>query len=219
MAQWNLAAKGRNDFADMVEPLTDEQWQQRSLCEAWTAHGVLAHLTSFVETGIFSFFGHMVKNRFDFDKVSVSMTDERSERSAADLIASLRANAAKSSPLPMFPERLTVSDTAIHTQDVPTSTGSPGIVGRQGTTHRAGVRHHRQDGNDAGQPQADRGGEPAGDRPRLEFRRRARDLRSGRGHPHGSGRSAGARRAVRGRARPLAMTVAVSPRRSRPDPR
>ena len=128
MAQWNLAAKGRNDFADMVEPLTDEQWQQRSLCEAWTAHGVLAHLTSFVETGIFSFFGHMVKNRFDFDKVSVSMTDERSERSAADLIASLRANAAKSSPLPMFPERLTVSDTAIHTQDVRRPLGLPGSL-------------------------------------------------------------------------------------------
>lgn len=128
MAQWNLAAKGRNDFADMVEPLTDEQWQQRSLCDAWTAHGVLAHLTSFVETGIFSFFGHMIKNRFDFDKVSVSMTDERSERSTADLIASLRAKAAKSSPLPMFPERLTVSDTAIHTQDVRRPLGLPGSL-------------------------------------------------------------------------------------------
>ncbi|MGB5759606.1 MAG: maleylpyruvate isomerase family mycothiol-dependent enzyme [Acidimicrobiales bacterium] len=128
MAQWNLAAKGRNDFADMVEPLTDEQWQQRSLCDAWTAHGVLAHLTSFVETGIFSFFGHMIKNRFDFDKVSVSMTDERSERSTADLIASLRAKATKSSPLPMFPERLTVSDTAIHTQDVRRPLGLPGSL-------------------------------------------------------------------------------------------
>ncbi len=128
MAQWMLAAKARTDFTDMIEPLTEEQLQQQSLCDAWTAHGVLAHLTSFVETGLFGFFGHMIKNRFDFDKVSVSMTNELSAWSTADLIASLRANAAKSAPLPMFPEQLTVSDAAIHTQDVRRPLGLPGSL-------------------------------------------------------------------------------------------
>ncbi|MGI9597349.1 MAG: maleylpyruvate isomerase family mycothiol-dependent enzyme [Acidimicrobiales bacterium] len=118
MAQWNLAAKARNDFADMIEALSAEQLDEQSLCGAWTAHGVLCHLTSFVETGGFGLFTAIAKAGFDFDKASVAMVDKRIGRSTADLTASLRANATKSAPLPTFPEELTVADVAIHTQDI-----------------------------------------------------------------------------------------------------
>ena len=76
MATWELAAKARNEFADMIEALTAELLHEHSLCHEWTAHGVLAHLTSFVETGLFEFFGTRVKSGFNFDKASVSMTNK-----------------------------------------------------------------------------------------------------------------------------------------------
>ncbi|MDH3679512.1 MAG: maleylpyruvate isomerase family mycothiol-dependent enzyme [Acidimicrobiia bacterium] len=118
MATWELAAKARQDFADMIDGLSAQQLDEQSLCEEWTAKEVVAHLTSFVETGGFGLFTEMVKNRFDFTKVSAAMVDKRKDRSVADLTGSLRQHATKSAPLPTFPEELTVGDVAIHTQDV-----------------------------------------------------------------------------------------------------
>lgn len=118
MATWELAAKARQDFADMIDELSAEQLEEQSLCTEWTVKEVVAHLTSFVETGGFGLLGGMIKARFDFEKVSAAMVDKRSDRSVADLTASLRRQATKSAPLPTFPEGLTVSDVAIHTQDV-----------------------------------------------------------------------------------------------------
>lgn len=118
MAEWTRAAQARNAFADMIESLTPEQMRQTTLCEAWDAHGVLAHLVTFAEITLPNLFGNLVKAGFDFDKAAVAMAAKRQERSVEDLVASLRANAAKSAPMPGFPEELTLGDAMIHTQDV-----------------------------------------------------------------------------------------------------
>jgi len=128
MATWELAGKARSDFADMIEPLTPEQLQEQSLCTAWTAQGVLAHVTSFVETGAFGFVGALAKSGFNFDKGSIIMADQQLERPVSDVLASLRRNAAKSAPMPGFPEAMTVSDVAIHTQDVRRPLALPGTL-------------------------------------------------------------------------------------------
>lgn len=118
MSSWNLAAKARSDFADMIEGLTPEQLDEESLCAEWTARGVLSHVTSFPETGFPAFFATLVRSGFDFDKVSIRMANKQLARPVGDVLSALRAGATKSSALPMFPEELTVSDVAIHTQDV-----------------------------------------------------------------------------------------------------
>ncbi len=128
MATWELAGKARRDFADMIEALTPDQLQQQSQCGAWTAEGVLAHIASFVETGFGGFVGTMVKSRFDFDKVSVSMANTQLQRSVPEVLASLRSQATKSAAMPMFPEEMTVTDIAIHTQDVRRPLGLPGAL-------------------------------------------------------------------------------------------
>jgi uncharacterized protein (TIGR03083 family) len=118
MGQWELASKARHDFADMMDGCSAEQLGQSTFCAKWNAHEVLAHLTGFVETSGPGLFGNLLKAGFNFDKASVAMVNKRSGRSVADLGASLRAKGAKTAPLPGFPEELTVSDVAIHTQDV-----------------------------------------------------------------------------------------------------
>ena len=125
---WDLAAKARNDFADMVEGLTPEQLAAPTLCPEWDAKGVLAHLVMFVELGAFGFLGTIAKHRFDFDKAWIAASAQRHTRSTDDLIAALRDNAGKSAPLPGFPEELTVADVAIHTQDVRRPLGLDGSL-------------------------------------------------------------------------------------------
>ncbi len=128
MAMWETAGKVRNDFADMIEELDAEQLQQQSLCAEWTAQGVLAHVTSFVETGFLSFMGTMIGSGFDFDNASQKMADRQLKRPVPDVIGSLRTKATKSADLPMFPEEMTVSDVTIHTQDVRRGLGLDGSL-------------------------------------------------------------------------------------------
>ncbi len=128
MATWQHAAKARNDFADMIEQLTPDELGRPSFCAEWSARGVLAHVTSFVETGTVAFVITMVKNRFDFDRVSVDMANTQLARPVADVLVSLRANASKSAAMPMFPEAMTVTDVAIHTQDVRRPLGLDGTL-------------------------------------------------------------------------------------------
>ena len=126
MASWDLAGTARNDFADMVESMSEDQLEQQTLCGEWDAKGVLAHLVMFVELGAFGFVGQMIKYRFDFDKAWVANAAVRRQRPTSDLVATLRNNATKPAPLPGFPEGLTVADVAIHTQDVRRPLGLPG---------------------------------------------------------------------------------------------
>lgn len=128
MATWELAAKARTDFADLIEQLDESQLDESTLCAEWTPRGVLGHVTSLVETGVFGLFGTMVRNGFNFDKVSIVMANKQQGRPVADVIASLRTKAAKSAVLPMFPEHMTVADVAIHTQDVRRPLGLEGAL-------------------------------------------------------------------------------------------
>lgn len=118
MAEWARAGAARNEFADMIARLRPEQLEQQSLCDAWTARGVLCHVTGFVETGALGMIGGMFKSGFNFDKMSISMADKQLARPVGDVIATLRAKAAQSALMPGFPEEMTMADVAIHTQDV-----------------------------------------------------------------------------------------------------
>ncbi len=126
MATWEIARKARTDFADMIDSLSEEQLGQGTLCGEWDAKGVLSHLVMFTELGAFGFFTTIAKHRFNFDKAWIAAAAERHKRPVQDLVATLREKAAASAPLPGFPEALTVTDVAIHTQDVRRPLGLPG---------------------------------------------------------------------------------------------
>lgn len=115
---WNRAGEARRNFADMVEGLSDEQLAQQTLCNEWDARGVLGHVTAFVENPLPKFMGIVAMSGFNFDKATLKMAKTQSDRPIADVLASLRSKADQGSPMPMFPEELTMTDTAIHTQDV-----------------------------------------------------------------------------------------------------
>ena len=118
MAQWNQAAKARGEFIEMYESLSESQRQEASLCDGWSAEGVMFHLASFVETSAFGFVKHMAKGAGNFDKVSKNMVDEQAARAKGESLAALKAKAAKGAPMPGFPEVMTTADVVIHTQDV-----------------------------------------------------------------------------------------------------
>lgn len=123
-----MAAKVRRDFADMVEGLDDAQLDGPTLAGHWTARDILGHLVFIAEMKLPSFFLSMAKAGFSYDKMADLQARKYAERPLDDLLASLRANAAKSAPMPGFAEMVTVNDVAIHTQDVRRPNNLPGTL-------------------------------------------------------------------------------------------
>lgn len=125
-APWTLAAKARNDFADLIESLTDEQLEQPTLCKGWTPVEVLGHLVFVVEMKMPSFMLSMAKAGFNYDKMADRAARKNAEAGAADLVRRLREGASNPAPMPGFVEMIPVGDVAVHTQDVRRPLGLPG---------------------------------------------------------------------------------------------
>lgn len=148
MAEWHQAAKGRLHFLEMIDGLTEGELDQQSLCDQWTARGVLCHITSFVETSAGGFIKMLFTSGFDFEKGSMAMADTQLARPLEEVKASLRSNASKSAPLPGFAEAMTTTDLTIHTQDVRRPLGLPGALDEAAlhsalqflTTHKAATQ-------------------------------------------------------------------------------
>jgi uncharacterized protein (TIGR03083 family) len=116
--EWELAGRARLDFADLVEGLDDDQWADETLCPGWTPQHVLGHLVWHTELTVPSLVGAMVRSRFDFAKAADRAASELANRPRVDLIAALRERANNKPSIPGLPETGSVTDTAIHTQDI-----------------------------------------------------------------------------------------------------
>lgn len=128
---WNLAAKARNDFADLVESVGEDRMGETTLSDPWTVKHVLAHLVFIVEMKMPSFMLSMAKAGFNYDKMADRVARDlaaSTSTSTADLLARLRAGATNPAPMPGFAEMITVGDVAIHTQDVRRSLGLDGAL-------------------------------------------------------------------------------------------
>lgn len=125
-ATWTNAAAARTAFADLVEPVAADRSDAATLCGDWTVHQVTGHLVSFVDVGLGGFFLNMAKHRFDYDRAADTLARRQGERPMAELLGVLRAEAGKSSAMPMFPESMTVLDVVVHTQDVRRGLGLDG---------------------------------------------------------------------------------------------
>ncbi len=115
---WDRVAGQRREFADMVEGLTPGQAARPSLCGHWTVHQVVGHLASFVDVPFPTFVLNIARARLDYDRAADRMATALAERPVGDLAAALRTKATTQAAIPLFPAEMTLTDVAIHTQDV-----------------------------------------------------------------------------------------------------
>ncbi len=126
MAEWNTLAKVRQDFADMLDGLSDEQLAAQSLCDKWRVVDVAGHLVSMLETSPMALVKGMAKNRNDPDAWFAQMAIDFGDKGAPFLSGSLREHAWKK--LRPFSEASLVADAAVHTQDVRRPLGLDGAL-------------------------------------------------------------------------------------------
>lgn len=124
--EWELAGRARIGFAEMAADLDEGQWATETLCPGWTPHDVLAHLVWHTELTVPSLLMAMARSGFDFGKAAGRAASELAKRPRDQLLADLRSRADKKSSIPGAPESGSVTDTAIHTQDVRRALGLSG---------------------------------------------------------------------------------------------
>jgi uncharacterized protein (TIGR03083 family) len=114
---FTMIADERRLTADMLDNLTDEQWNTESLCTGWRVREVASHLVMPFSLSVPGMMLKLIANRFDLDKVSDRWArDDR--RTGAELASSLRSNAEHRFTPPGLGPEAPLTDIVVHTQDM-----------------------------------------------------------------------------------------------------
>jgi uncharacterized protein (TIGR03083 family) len=123
-----LATAERRDLADYLDTLSEEQWEQPSLCPGWAVRDVVGHLPSYDELGWPAVLALFARSRFSLARCN-QVGVERSRRlSTEQLVARLRAHAVPRGITAIFGSAIALTDGVIHHQDIRRALGHPRTV-------------------------------------------------------------------------------------------
>ena len=100
---WDVAAKARLDFADVLADLSEEQLTASTFCEQWNALEVGGHVASFIEMSLPTMLFSMVKAGFNIDKAWAANGRKYSAQGVDGIVQTIRTNPAKKSAVKHSP--------------------------------------------------------------------------------------------------------------------
>ncbi len=118
MDTWPGLADERRAIADLLESLTPEQWQVRTLCSAWDVHAMAAHLAvscTFTRTEVLR---TLIPARGSAARFGLLMTERRLGQTPAELVAVLRERAEVRRAPPIVGRLGPYTDALVHHQDI-----------------------------------------------------------------------------------------------------
>lgn len=118
---WQAVADSRCAIADVLDELSDEEWNRPSLCEGWRVRDVAAHVAMGANPpGIVFGLKWAVRTRGRFHVMNHDMAVDHSARPTAEITAELREHAAsRKVAIPgLVDHRVTLTDVAVHGFDI-----------------------------------------------------------------------------------------------------
>jgi uncharacterized protein (TIGR03083 family) len=115
---WRAIDAQRTALADLLDDLSDDEWQRPSLCAGWTVRDVAAHLTM-QQLGLGDVFRVMSKWRGSMDKTTQHVARLRAaELTAAQITAEIRAMIGSRRHTLGVTYLETLGDILVHSQDI-----------------------------------------------------------------------------------------------------
>ena len=114
---WPVVHDERKALAADLAGLRDEQWETRSLCEAWTVRDVLAHMTATAHITPASFFPKLVGSGFSFDRMQAKDIARQRGAAPADTLQHFEA-IISSRKRPPGPPLTMMGETLVHSEDI-----------------------------------------------------------------------------------------------------
>lgn len=114
----DATAQHRRLAADLFDDLSVEELQTRTLCPAWTAHAMAAHLVMPLDVPPLRFALEIARHKGSMDRASEAVVARLATRPIGELTAVLREKADVHPPIPVVGTSGQLADTAIHLRDV-----------------------------------------------------------------------------------------------------
>jgi uncharacterized protein (TIGR03083 family) len=118
MSTMQLACEEREDFADFLDGLLPEQWEQPSLCELWRVHDVVAHVISYEELSRWQLVRRFAKGGLLPPRINAIGVAEYARRSPRHLIELMRSCIPPRGLTSAFGGMIALVDGMIHQQDI-----------------------------------------------------------------------------------------------------
>jgi uncharacterized protein (TIGR03083 family) len=115
---WTTIATERRALADLLEPLTDEQWATPSLCRGWTVRHVAAHVMVGPTGSMAGFLRAMLRARGSFARANHRLADDRARLPTTTLVADLRDRAGSRFTPPGMDWHAPLTDLLVHRLDI-----------------------------------------------------------------------------------------------------
>jgi uncharacterized protein (TIGR03083 family) len=123
---WRVIEQERLSLADLLESLTDEQWNAQSLCDGWRIKDVAAHVAMTPQPPTLrTVAGELVRARGSFVNATRDLAVRYAERPGVDLAAEIRTHAASRRLPKVTNYRNIVLDILVHGQDIAIPLGIP----------------------------------------------------------------------------------------------
>jgi uncharacterized protein (TIGR03083 family) len=113
-----MACDERQDFADFLEGLSPEQWEQPSLCALWRVRDVVAHVISYEELSRWQLVRRFARGGFVPPRVNAIGVSEYAGRSPRQLTELMRTCIPPRGLTSAFGGMIALVDGMIHQQDI-----------------------------------------------------------------------------------------------------
>ncbi|MFE0855107.1 MULTISPECIES: maleylpyruvate isomerase family mycothiol-dependent enzyme [Streptomyces] len=114
---WSIVHTERAALIHDLEGLDDKQWEQPSLCEGWTVHDVVAHLSDSARTTRLGFVVGLARARFGFHRQNADGVARERGDSPRETLARLRRAASRTST-PPAPLDSRIVEQVVHGEDI-----------------------------------------------------------------------------------------------------
>jgi uncharacterized protein (TIGR03083 family) len=118
MDTWEMVDAQRRDNIALLEGLTPEQWDTKSLCREWRVRDVAAHLSTPVNVDRLHFVGLLVRNGLNFNKAAAAEALERGGSDTKELVEELRGTVGSRKRPPGAKPATVLNDQVVHGQDI-----------------------------------------------------------------------------------------------------
>ncbi|UBV13685.1 maleylpyruvate isomerase family mycothiol-dependent enzyme [Mycolicibacterium fortuitum] len=121
-----LARQERQEFTDLLDGLSPQQWQAPTLCSGWTVRDVVAHTVAYLGQTRLGLTSAMLAARGQIDRLNESAL--RTAAGPEELRGLMRAGVDPSGVGALYGCRVALIECLIHQQDVRRPLGLPRII-------------------------------------------------------------------------------------------
>ncbi|MGB3323279.1 MAG: maleylpyruvate isomerase family mycothiol-dependent enzyme [Mycolicibacterium fortuitum] len=121
-----LARQERQEFTDLLDGLSPQQWQAPTLCSGWTVRDVVAHTVAYLGQTRLGLTSAMLASRGQIDRLNESAL--RTAAGPEELRGLMRAGVDPSGVGALYGCRVALIECLIHQQDVRRPLGLPRII-------------------------------------------------------------------------------------------